>query len=43
MEPGKYVWLGDTSLSAVLEGSLEHHREEHYEPLREWLRANGII
>jgi len=30
LEVGKYAWLPDYALIAVLEGSLEHHRE-HYD------------
>ena len=41
MQPGRYNWLKDNALSAVLRGSWAHHHEEHYEPLVEWLRGNG--
>lgn len=32
MKPGRYAWLGEYPLSAVLVGSYEHH-EEHLQPL----------
>lgn len=35
-EPGRYPWLEGAPLSAVLEGSYEHH-DEHLVSLREWL------
>lgn len=34
---GKYTWLAEYPLSAVLEGSYEHHHEEHLGPLLDWL------
>ncbi len=40
-ERGRYPWLGQQPLSSVLSGSLQHHHEEHYEPLTEWLREHG--
>jgi hypothetical protein len=36
--PGKYAWLPDYPLSAVIEWSLEHHRE-HREPVETWLKG----
>ncbi len=38
MQPARYPWLKDTPLAAVLEGSYEHHHDEHYEPLLRALR-----
>ena len=32
MEPGRYPWLADNPLSAVLLGTLEHH-QEHWDSL----------
>ena len=43
LQVGKYAWLGELSLAAVLRGSYEHHQEEHYEPLVAWLKEHGII
>jgi hypothetical protein len=40
MEVGKYAWLPDYPLAAVLTGSGEHH-EEHLEPLLEWHSQQG--
>jgi hypothetical protein len=40
LEVGKYPWLKEYPLSAVLLGSYEHH-EEHREPLLAQLRQNG--
>ena len=37
MQPGRYSWLPGYPLSAVLEGSYEHHHEEHLGPLLAWL------
>ena len=39
-ESGRFAWLPDYPLSAVLDGTLEHH-EEHYGWLVEWLEARG--
>jgi hypothetical protein len=39
---GRYSWLKEYSLSAVLLGSYEHH-EEHLEPLMVLLRQNGKL
>ncbi len=38
MTKGLYPWLGEYALAGVLEGSYDHHHEEHYEPLAAWLR-----
>jgi hypothetical protein len=35
--PGRYPWLGDYPIAAVIEGSSEHLFEEHEPALREWL------
>lgn len=40
MEAGKYTWLGEYPLSAVLLGSYEHHAE-HLEPLLTWFQKAG--
>jgi hypothetical protein len=42
MQPARYPWLKDSPLAAVLEGSYEHHQEEHYEPLVKELRKKGL-
>lgn len=34
----RYAWLGGHSLADVLQGSYEHHHEEHYGPLAAWLQ-----
>jgi hypothetical protein len=41
LEVGRYPWMGGYALSAVLDGSYEHH-EEHLEPLVELLRLGKI-
>ena len=38
MEIGKYAWLSEYPLFAVLQGSYDHHHVEHLEPLLAWLR-----
>ena len=40
LERGRYAWLGEYTLMDVLQGSYDHHHEEHLQPLREWLRNN---
>ncbi len=40
MAPGRYAWLADDPLSAVLAGTLEHH-EEHWDTLLASSTANG--
>ncbi len=42
MQPARYPWLKDARLSAVLAGSYEHHHDEHYEPLTDWLHSHGL-
>ena len=42
MQPGRYAWLSDGLLCSVLQGSLDHHHEEHYAPLRKWMWERGI-
>jgi hypothetical protein len=37
LTPGRYRWLGDYPLSAVLYGSFEHLHEEHEPGIRAWL------
>ena len=37
----KYPWLKGYSLFAVLQGSYEHHHDDHLEPLLAWLRQHG--
>lgn len=39
--PGRYAWLGDHPISAVIAGSGEHLYEEHEPALREWLAKRG--
>jgi len=39
-EPGRYAWLGDYPISAVVEGSLDHLHGEHEPALRAWLAGN---
>ena len=39
--PGRYPWLGDYPISAVVAGSLEHLHEEHEPDLRAWLAKPG--
>jgi len=41
LEKGRYAWLSDYPLSAVLLGTYEHHHEEHWVPLKVWLREKG--
>lgn len=41
LQAGKYAWLNNYALSAVLQGSYEHHHEEHLEPLLAWMRETG--
>jgi hypothetical protein len=43
METGKYAWLAEYPLSAVLFGMYDHHHEEHWVPLQAWLRDKGWI
>lgn len=40
-QPARYWWLKDTPLSAVLVSSYDHHHEEHYQPLVQWLKDRG--
>lgn len=41
LEAGRYSWMQAYPLSATLQGSYEHHHEEHLEPLLAWLREHG--
>jgi len=41
LDTGKYPWLKGYALSAVLEGSYEHHHIDHLEPLLVRLREHG--
>ncbi len=41
LESGKYPWLEDYPLIAVLQGSYEHHHHDHFEPLPAWLKESG--
>lgn len=41
MEPARYHWLRGLPLFQVLVGAYEHHHDEHYLPLAEWLRRHG--
>lgn len=38
LEAGRYPWLNGYALIAVLDGSYEHHRVDHREPLLDRLR-----
>lgn len=37
---GRFSWLGDFALAAVVEGSAEHLHDEHESDIRAWLAAN---
>jgi hypothetical protein len=37
----KYPWLKGYALFAVLQGSYEHHHDDHLEPLLAWMRQHG--
>ena len=39
----KYPWLKGYSLFAVLQGSYEHHHDDHLEPLLLWLRQDRTL
>jgi hypothetical protein len=39
-QPGRYAWLGDYPLSAVLDGSYGHLHEEHEPGIRRWLAGD---
>jgi len=42
MAPNRYSWwVEGAPLAAVLDGTLDHHYREHYEPLTEWLADHG--
>jgi hypothetical protein len=41
LDPQKYTWLEGHPLILVLQGSYEHHHEDHLEPLLAWLRQHG--
>ncbi len=41
MQPARYTWLRDAPLARVLISSYEHHHDEHYKPLVQWLRDRG--
>jgi len=41
LDTEKYPWLKGYSLFAVLQGSYEHHHNDHLEPLLAWLRQHG--
>lgn len=41
-DPEKYPWLRGYPLVAVLTGSLEHHHDDHLEPLRAWIHQRGL-
>ena len=43
LDTEKYPWLKGYSLFAVLQGSYEHHHDDHLEPLLAWLRQHGNI
>ena len=37
----RYAWLDGGALADVLQGTYEHHQEEHYVPLLTWLRQQA--
>ncbi len=39
LAPGRYPWLADYPLAAVLEGTYGHH-QEHFDTLKNWLTAH---
>jgi len=41
LDTEKYPWLKGYSLFAVLQGSYEHHHDDHLEPLLAWIRQHG--
>ena len=41
MDKRKYFWMHGYNLHAVLQGSYEHHHQDHLEPLLAWLRQHG--
>ena len=43
MDAGRYAWMQGRPLAAVLQGSYEHHREEHREPLLAWLEQESNL
>lgn len=42
LDAQRYPWLDGYPLIAVLQGSHEHHHEDHLEPLLAWLREHGL-
>ncbi|MDQ3461110.1 MAG: ClbS/DfsB family four-helix bundle protein [Deinococcota bacterium] len=43
LDAEKYPWLKGYTLFAVLQGSYEHHHEDHLVPLLAWLRQHGTM
>ncbi len=43
LDPGRYLWMKGLPLSIILQGSYDHHHEEHLEPLLAWLRQSGSM
>jgi len=43
LDTEKYPWLEGYSLFDILQGTYEHHHEDHLEPLLSWLRERGNI
>ncbi len=41
VEEGRYPWLEGYALIVVLQGTYEHHHEDHLEPLLDWLQKQG--
>jgi len=41
LDAGRYPWLDGYPLSAVLQGSYEHHHKDHLEPLLARFRQHG--
>lgn len=42
IDKDKYPWLKGYPLSEVLRGSYEHHKEDHLEPLRKFLKPRAF-
>jgi hypothetical protein len=40
-DAARFAWLDGYAPADVLQGSYEHHRVEHFEPLVAWLREHG--
>jgi hypothetical protein len=42
-DPGEFAWLDGQPLLLVLQGSYDHHHEEHFVPLMEWLTSHNSL